>query len=318
MPEWVEQFLNDGYVVVNDVFNPQIDLEPIIDDFALTLDDYAVQLHCQGKILSSYPDLSFSERFCRVMAESGEPLSKYFDISLPIRNITEDTPIHLSEAVFNLICHPRLLDLIEQLIGAEILSNPIQHTRIKPPQQAIPLQHRQGLATQTDWHQDQGVSLSEADKTEVVTVWLPITEATETNGCLRVIPRSHRGGLTTHCPGGIGGAVHIPETLLEGTPVALPMQPGSVLFMHRRTQHASLPNISEDIRWSFDLRYQPSGQPTGRPQFPSFIARSHLAPERVLTDYHAWKASWLDARSALSRGELPRFTRWDGSAPVCA
>ena len=50
-----------------------------------------------------------------------------------------------------------------------------------------------------------------------------------------------------------------------GAPVPVPMRPGSVLLLHRLTEHSSLSNLSDGIRWSFDLRYQPVGQPTGRP-----------------------------------------------------
>jgi hypothetical protein len=38
----------------------------------------------------------------------------------------------------------------------------------------------------------------------------------------------------------------------------------------------------------------------------------------VLTDYELWADAWLEARSSLANGELPTFTRWDGSAMVCA
>ena len=39
------------------------------------------------------------------------------------------------------------------------------------------------------------------------------------------------------------------------------------LFLTKKTVHSALPNISDVIRWSFDLRYQPIGQPTGRDIF---------------------------------------------------
>ena len=42
--------------------------------------------------------------------------------------------------------------------------------------------------------------LPEADEATILTVWLPLTDATEQNGCMQVIPRSHREGLKDHCP----------------------------------------------------------------------------------------------------------------------
>ena len=55
------------------------------------------------------------------------------DISLPGDRIYADTPMHFGPAIFDLVTDSRLLDLVEDLIGAEITSNPIQHIRIKPP-----------------------------------------------------------------------------------------------------------------------------------------------------------------------------------------
>jgi phytanoyl-CoA hydroxylase len=318
MQTMLDQFAVQGFVVIENVFDLPRDFQPVIDDYALALDDLARQWHGEGKISSTYRNLPFNRRFMKIVAEACQPWSQYFDISLPQKDVTADTPIHLSEAVFNLLRTPRLLDIVEQFIGPEIYCNPIQHVRIKPPEHLIPPDLRRGLGAQTDWHQDQGVALPEADDTDILTVWFSITDATEENGCLRVVPGSHRTDLATHCPGGKDGGLHIPEKLLGSQPVPLPMKRGSVLFMHRRTKHSSLPNISDDIRWSFDLRYQPTGRPTGRPAFPGFIARSRQHPQNVLTDYRAWIKLWHDARSRLAQEALPAFNRWTGDSPVCA
>ena len=100
--------------------------------------------------------------------------------------------------------------------------------------------------------------------------------------------------------------------------VALEMNPGDVLFLTKLTMHASLPNLSQDIRWSVDLRYQPIGEPTGRPWFPGFVARSRAAPERVLSDAGAWAALWHRARERLAADPLPSFQRWPEENPDCA
>jgi hypothetical protein len=80
--------------------------------------------------------------------------------------------------------------------------------------------------------------------------------------------------------------------------------------MTQRTMHSSLDNVTEDdVRISFDLRYQPVGQPTGRPAFPGFVARSKARPETVLRDPEAWSQSWSDARARLSEHENPSYNR---------
>jgi ectoine hydroxylase-related dioxygenase (phytanoyl-CoA dioxygenase family) len=313
----LEHFETYGYAVVEDLLDPARDLQPLMDDYAAALNEWANLLFSEGLITSTYDSLPFNQRFIAIVSESKQPWAQFFDISLPPKDVTEETPIHLSKSVFNLLRSPRILDMVSQIIGSEILSNPIQHVRIKPPERTIPPEDRRGLAAQTGWHQDQGVALPEADESDVLTVWFPVTDATLENGCLQVIPGSHRGDLTTHCPGGVDGGLHIPDKLLGGQPVSLPMRRGSVLLMHRRTKHASLPNTSADIRWSFDLRYQPIGQPTGRPALPGFIARSQQNPEQVMADYDRWVEIWKQARSRLAE-ETANFYRWQTDSPACA
>ena len=72
------------------------------------------------------------------------------------------------------------------------------------------------------------------------------------------------------------------------------------------------------MRISFDLRYNPTGQPTGRPLFPGFVARSRKDPSRELRDPEAWAQLWYDARKDLSDRDLPPFNRWRSGDPVCA
>jgi hypothetical protein len=82
--------------------------------------------------------------------------------------------------------------------------------------------------------------------------------------------------------------------------------------------HRSLPNKSDDVRWSLDLRYNPTGQPCGRDWFPGFVARSRAHPETALTDAAVWARLWADARDDLGKNGTPEFFRWKASDPRCA
>jgi ectoine hydroxylase-related dioxygenase (phytanoyl-CoA dioxygenase family) len=174
------------------------------------------------------------------------------------------------------------------------------------------------LAAKVPWHQDWGVLLPEADRSTILSCWIAVTDADEENGCLQVIPGSHRSELLSHCP--TDPQSSIPDRFLDlerATP--LPMRAGSAVFFERSLVHGSLDNRTNDrVRISMDLRYQPIGQPSGRPQFPSFVARSARRPELVLDDPDAWAQMWLDARALLAEAGLPKFTRWDADAPFCA
>lgn len=315
----LSQFDEYGFALLEDVLDLQADLAPVVRDYDALLDTLAERWRREGQIASAYRGLPFEQRFARVALDAGQAginWIQHFDFSFPQGGVTAETPVHHSEAVFNLMTNPRLLDVAERLIGPEIVVNPIHHVRLKPPEDQVPTELRGGLTARTPWHQDQGVALPEADQSDILTVWLPLTDATIENGCLSVVPGSHRGELITHCPG-VGG-VQIPERLLAGAGLPVPMRPGSVLLLHRLTQHASLTNVSQGIRWSFDLRYQPADQPTGRPAFPAFLARSRAHPERVVTDWRDWAAMWEETRAAMLQRRDPVFNRWSAAAPPCA
>jgi phytanoyl-CoA hydroxylase len=89
--------------------------------------------------------------------------------------------------------------------------------------------------------------------------------------------------------------------------------------MTRYTPHASLPNLSESMRWSFDLRYNPIGQATGRDMFPGFVARSRSNPASELRDARAWAQLWYDTRARMAAPEYmdESFDRWDINHPAC-
>ena len=318
-PAGLAQFNAEGYLVVDGLFDVETDLAGVVADYAATLEVLADDWLAAGLLTDSFRGLPFGQRLMRIMQASGVNWAQPFDISLPQTQVYPDTPIHTSEAVFNLLRHPRLLDVVEQFVGPEIYSNPIQHTRIKPPERLVPPQARIGLVVRVGWHQDQGVATPEQDEVPVLTVWLPITVATVENGCLAVVPGSHKRELATHCPGsGPDGGLQIPSKLIQGKPVPVPVKRGGALVMHRRTMHAALANQSDDIRWSFDLRFQPTGLPTGRPAFPGFVARSRRDPRSEQRDWRAWSQSWLEARARLAQGLPPRFNRWLADAPACA
>lgn len=315
----LDLFEAQGYLVVEDVFDPAHDLDPVVREYEALLDALTERWQAEGRLSTTFRELPFAKRFARVLNEMPSDFNVlgHFDISLPFEGVTLETPIHLGPQTFGLLTNPRLLDVVEQVIGGEIYSNSIQHTRIKPPARELPEHLRaSSLVSKTDWHQDKGVHLPEADETHMLTVWLPVTDATAENGCLCVIPGSHREGLVTHC---LRPGARIPDALLNGQPIPVPVRRGGVLLFHHLTKHASLDNVSDGIRWSFDLRYHPIGEPTGRPAFPGFVARSRQDPSSAVTNPQVWADLWQATRARLAQVPVDgKFTRWTGQEPICA
>ena len=316
------QFEYQGYVVVEDVFDPAADFAPLIAEWQVILDGIVDELYAAGSIPSRFDDLPFEQRLIAVSAASGKNLPRPFDISLPQKNVKADTPIHVGPAVFDIITKPRLLEIVEELIGPEIVSNPTQHVRLKLPARTLNNEGRSnGLMGSVPYHQDQGVLLPEADDSHIATCWIAITDADEENSCLWVVPYSHRNDLIAHCPTDSPRGVRgIPDMLMPAEPAKpLSMRSGSVILFNQRMIHGAPENASTDrVRISLDLRYQPLGLPTGRPYFPSFVARSQQHPEAVLGDPAEWASMWYHARDELARGGTPTFNRWSADAAVCA
>jgi phytanoyl-CoA hydroxylase len=169
-PAQIEQLDADGYVLVKGALDYELDIAPVEREFEAILDRVAGDLLATGKIQDTYAGLPFEERFIKVAAASPEPLIPNFEIALPNGAFTAETPINCGPATFNLLRSPRILDLVEPLIGSEIFCNPVQHTRIKLPPSVHGASRSGNLTDATQWHQDQGFVLAEADRTQTITI----------------------------------------------------------------------------------------------------------------------------------------------------
>ena len=330
----IDFFHANGYLVVEDVI-PQDVLDSVSAEYAQRLDVLAKRFFAAGHISSPFSNLSFGERYTAIITEY-PALIDYLELTLPLTNeeITPETEPSHGPAVFSLITHSNLLDVVESILGGEVSSNPVQHIRLKPPLRKVKGHIvENSYVGKTTWHQDLAGLLDEANETQVLTTWVAITDAPKERGPLVVIPRSHKkdgGTLTTHCAGkGIAVENYIPSKLLGDDAggkevIPLPVKRGSVVLLTCFTEHAALSNSSNQLRWSFDLRWHPTGQPNGRPAFPEFVARSRSNPESELRDPVQWKAMWEAAKWNLLEGRyegniynIERLTKFANSA-VCA
>lgn len=310
----IAAFERDGYLVVEGVLDQQSVLEPVRQEYDDLLGGLYDDWFREGRVAAPPEMLDFESKL-RVAYAAGCDWFQPMDISLPGDRISDDTPMHFGPAVFHMITNPRLLDLVEDLIGPEITSNPIQHVRIKPPAPTLRDDEVRAHVTSTDWHQDRAVALEEADNTRMITVWIAVTDATVENGCLQVIPNTPEEMLP-HCP---KRQTAIADGFIdEAEAIPLPVGSGGVVILDPMIPHASLSNKTNGIRWSFDLRYNVSGEPTGRSHFPGFIARSKSAPVTELSDWRAWERSWKEARARLSGQPHVELHRWVSDAPHCA
>ena len=91
-----------------------------------------------------------------------------------------DEGVRGSQAFLDLAMHPPIIDLVEQLIGPNIVLWGC-HVFCKPASEGY----------ETPWHQDGHYWPIRPLAT--CTVWVALDPSTRANGCLRVIPGSHQG-----------------------------------------------------------------------------------------------------------------------------
>lgn len=143
--------------------------------------------------------------------------------------------------------HPRILAVLDCIFGGppEIqcgdvcrLVFPYSHAQTTPPHQDHFYVHR---------------------STALWTVWLPLGDCPRRLGSLRVIPRSHKGGLREHSGEGIGRqavAGFEEEDWVSGD-----FRCGDALFFNSLTIHSAHQNCTRNkVRVSVDFRYSPTKQ----------------------------------------------------------
>lgn len=148
--------------------------------------------------------------------------------------------------------HPAICEMVCQLIGTDVLRVWHDQVQYKPPRVGGP----------TNWHQDHPYwpIIQPAD---LVSAWVALEDATVENGCMSMVPRSHRWG--PHKGGTIGtredfSPGYDPALVPEGETVKVvpcEVKAGEVMFHHCLTWHGSPPNKSERGRPAIAVHYMP-------------------------------------------------------------
>lgn len=153
---------------------------------------------------------------------------------------------HYVLPVLDQITHDsRILDAVQDVIGPDIL---VAGTTlfIKEPE-------TKGFIS---WHQDaRYIGLEPHDW---VTGWLAISDVNEENGCMRMIPGSHKAPLIEHVDTfGEDNLLTRGQTVPdvdEAAAVAVPLKPGQLSLHHPRIVHGSGPNMSGERRIGFAMQ----------------------------------------------------------------
>lgn len=145
-----------------------------------------------------------------------------------------------------LATHPRVLDIVEALIGPNILLYDVEYI-IKEP----------NTPSFVSWHQD--LTFWGLSDDQQVSLWLALSPATAESGCMRMTPGSHKSGMIEHRTSEDGENVLLQGQTVsnvdEHEAVMCPLRPGQASFHHGWTLHASMPNNSADRRIGLNAQY---------------------------------------------------------------
>lgn len=140
--------------------------------------------------------------------------------------------------------HPQLIELISRIMGdqPELFQD---QALLKPPL----------IGREKPWHQDNAY-FNLPPETTIVGVWIALDEAIPENGCMYIIPGTHREGPVVHfkrrdwqiCDTDVAA----PEAL------TVPLKPGGCLIFHGLLHHGTPPSRSPRRRRALQFHYKPA------------------------------------------------------------
>jgi phytanoyl-CoA hydroxylase len=143
-----------------------------------------------------------------------------------------------------LSAHPALLATVTRLIDAPpVLFQDM--ALLKPPM----------IGREKPWHQDNAF-FNLAMDAPIVGVWIAIDEAMRENGCMHVIPGSHRHGPVPHFQRRDWQICDTDVALADV--IAVPLKPGGLLFFHGLIHHGTPASTSPLRRRALQYHYKPA------------------------------------------------------------
>ena len=153
-----------------------------------------------------------------------------------------------------LVDDARICEPMRDLVGSEEIALWTDKLNLKRP--------REGSGF--GWHQDSPYWIHDCRHVDrLPNVMVTLDDASEANGCFRVVRGSHeRGCLPGRTDGSqLGGFYTDPDAFDPRDQVPMVVAAGSLVFFSPHAVHGSFPNRSASPRRALVLTYQPAGHP---------------------------------------------------------
>ncbi len=153
-----------------------------------------------------------------------------------------------SDILKRFAAHPRIKDICHDLIGGDV--------RLYWDQSVY---KKTGKEQEFPWHQDNGYTFIEPQ--QYLTLWIPLVDVDEENGCPWIAPGVHKRGTLEHwlTPVGFKCLQDVPDA------VCVPGKAGDVIAFSSLAPHRTGPNLKKgSVRKAYILQYAPDGAHTNR------------------------------------------------------
>jgi ectoine hydroxylase-related dioxygenase (phytanoyl-CoA dioxygenase family) len=173
--------------------------------------------------------------------------------------------------VNELVRHPRILDIVEDVIGPDILVF-WSTFFIKEP----------GSPTFAAWHQD--ATYFGLEPYEHVTAWVALSDASREAGCMEVLSSNGAPRQLQHAAARLANSINgagqlIVEPLDEANAMAMTLRAGELSLHHTLCPHRSAPNRASHRRVGLGISYIPAHvRPVGSYRMPALLVRGSNGP----------------------------------------
>ncbi|HLZ29484.1 MAG TPA: phytanoyl-CoA dioxygenase family protein [Chloroflexota bacterium] len=157
------------------------------------------------------------------------------------------SPIQHHPAFYDLVFNPKIVDVVENLIGPDIQ---LHHTKLnlKPPSKDA----------RFEWHQD--YPFFPHTNFDLLAVMIMLDDSTEDNGCLKIIPGSHKWGPRNHLfakDGAFSSQLEDRSVLEDASRwKTVPVPAGGMELHHCNMLHSSGPNRGTRPRSAIVIQYR--------------------------------------------------------------
>lgn len=184
------------------------------------------------------------------------------------------------EGMRKLMLDPRLGQMAATLAGVDGIRIWHDQALIKPPH-----------GNPTAWHLD--VPYWSFDSRDALSVWVPLDDATLTNGCLFYLPGTHKSARFDNVGIGqnFGGLFQVYPEWRDIEPVPGPCPAGSMVWHNGLTAHGAGANITTRPRPAMTCAYMPDGA--------RFNGKRNILPEVYFDDLEVGDALDNDTQNPL-------------------